>query len=74
MPPRLARSPIGIGACHRPGVPLFWPFSSKRWKVPLYRTGKGMEKALVGIAWIAFVYFGVNGLFHEWWRSWLSMW
>lgn len=56
------------------GVPLFWPFSSKRWKVPLYRTGKGMEKALVGIAWIAFVYFGVNGLFHEWWRSWLSMW
>ena len=56
------------------GVPLFWPFSSKRWKVPLYRTGKGMEKALVYMALAGFVYFGVNGLFREWWLSLLFGW
>lgn len=56
------------------GVPLFWPLSSKRWKVPLYRTGKGMEKVFVAAAWVGFVYFGVSGLFHEWWRSLLAIW
>ncbi|MEB3751683.1 hypothetical protein EP10_002538 [Geobacillus icigianus] len=56
------------------GVPLFWPFSSKRWKVPLYRTGKGMEKLFVAAAWVGFVYFGVSGLFYEWWRSLLAIW
>ncbi|ABO67075.1 MULTISPECIES: metal-dependent hydrolase [Geobacillus] len=56
------------------GVPLFWPFSSKRWKVPLYRTGKGMEKVLVYAALTGFVYFVANGLFREWWQSILFIW
>ncbi|KAF0995185.1 metal-dependent hydrolase [Geobacillus sp. TFV-3] len=51
------------------GVPLLWPFSSKRWKVPLYRTGKGMETVLVYAALAGLIYLGVNGLFCEWWRS-----
>jgi inner membrane protein len=52
------------------GVPLFWPFTLKRFKIPIYRTGSFIEKALFYAAFALLVYVGAKEqLFFEWWRS-----
>jgi inner membrane protein len=52
------------------GVPLFWPFTLKRFKIPIYRTGNFIEKALFYAAFALLVYIGAKEqLFFEWWRS-----
>ncbi|UOE77884.1 metal-dependent hydrolase [Parageobacillus thermoglucosidasius] len=57
------------------GVPLFWPFISKRFKIPLYRTGNIVEKALFSAALVLLIYLGIKEqLFSEWWRSLALFW
>ncbi|EZP77407.1 membrane-bound metal-dependent hydrolase [Parageobacillus genomosp. 1] len=52
------------------GVPLFWPFTVKRLKIPIYRTGNLVEKALFYVAFALLVYIGAKEqLFSEWWHS-----
>jgi inner membrane protein len=57
------------------GVPLFWPFTTKRFKIPLYRTGNIVEKALFYAAFVLLIYLGTKEqLFSEWWRSLALFW
>jgi inner membrane protein len=52
------------------GVPLFWPFTAKRFKIPIYRTGNFVEKALFYASFALLIYIGAKEqLFFEWWRS-----
>lgn len=52
------------------GVPLLWPFQTKRYKLPLYRTGGIVEKLLFYSSFALFIYIGSeHQLFHEWMRS-----
>jgi inner membrane protein len=52
------------------GVPLFWPFQAKRYKIPLYRTGGALETIMFYGSFALLVYVGVqHGLFQEWLQS-----
>jgi inner membrane protein len=52
------------------GVPLFWPLQTKRYKIPLYRTGNIVEKVIFYAAFALLVYIcAKEQLFFEWWRS-----
>jgi len=56
------------------GVPLLWPFQTKRYKIPLYRTGSALETVLFYGAFALLIYIGSQyHLFYEWWRSFLLL-
>ncbi|GGJ58550.1 inner membrane protein [Anoxybacillus voinovskiensis] len=52
------------------GVPLLWPFQTKKYKLPLYRTGSIIEKLLFYSSFALFIYIGTeHQLFYEWVKS-----
>jgi inner membrane protein len=52
------------------GVPLLWPFQTKRYKIPLYRTGSVLENLMFYGAFSLFIYIGSqHHLFAEWLHS-----
>jgi inner membrane protein len=52
------------------GVPLLWPFQTKRYKIPLYRTGNFLETIIFYMAFSLLIYIGGQyGLFREWLQS-----
>lgn len=52
------------------GVPLLWPFQTKKYKLPFYRTGGIVEKLLFYSSFALFIYIGKEyQLFYEWIRS-----
>ncbi|MBA2875933.1 metal-dependent hydrolase [Thermaerobacillus caldiproteolyticus] len=52
------------------GVPLLWPFQTKRYKIPLYRTGSFSETMIFYLAFSLLIYVGMKyELFTEWLQS-----
>ncbi|WP_027410302.1 metal-dependent hydrolase [Anoxybacteroides tepidamans] len=52
------------------GVPLLWPFQTKRYKIPLYRTGGGVERLIFYGSFALLIYIGNQyHLLEEWLRS-----